>query len=82
MYVEFDPVLLLPTDSYLRRFYHQKEVDFPTSGWGGRILVGNFNISKLEDLENLVRLREDFKALHVENGGNILDGEYRVNSEV
>ena len=74
MYVEFDPVLLMPTDSYLRKFYHQKEVDFPTSGWNGRILVGDFNISKLEDVESLVRLREDLEALEEE--GNILDGEF------
>ena len=72
MNVEFDPVLLMPTDSYLRKFYHKKEVDFPTSGWNGRILMGNFNISNLEDLENLVRLRADFEAL--EEDGNILEG--------
>ena len=73
MYVEFDPVLLMPTDSYLRKFYHQREVDFPTSGWDGRMIVGNFNISNLEDVENLVRLREDLKAL--EKDANILDGK-------
>ena len=71
--VEFDPVLLMPTDSYLRKFYHQREVDFPTSGWDGRMIVGNFNISNLEDVENLVRLREDLKAL--EEDANILDGK-------
>ena len=71
--VEFDPVLLMPTDSYLRKFYHQREVDFPTTGWGGTIVMGSFNISNLEDLENLVRLRKDLKKLEKE--GNILEGK-------
>ena len=73
MDVEFDPVLLIPTDSYLRKFYHQREVDFPTTGWGGTIVMGSFNISNLEDLDNLVRLRDDLKELEKE--GNILDGK-------
>ena len=50
--VEFDPILLLPTDSYLRRFYDLREVDFPIEGWAAKVLMGEMGHGR-EEIEGL-----------------------------
>lgn len=52
---EFDPVLLLPAESYMRRWIDRNEVNFPANGWPADIYAGNLSYTE-EDLEALDRL--------------------------
>ena len=62
--VDYDPITLLPKDSYLRLWIDQNEVDFPTDGWGVNFYTQDIsytldNFEKLDkivnDLDNLTR---------------------------
>jgi hypothetical protein len=60
--VEFDPILLLPTDSYLRKFYDIQEFDFPTEGWRAKVLMGEMGHGR-EEVEGLDYLVTKMDAL-------------------
>eukprot|EP00095_Tigriopus_kingsejongensis_P005354 maker-scaffold34_size539781-snap-gene-1.9 protein:Tk05354 transcript:maker-scaffold34_size539781-snap-gene-1.9-mRNA-1 annotation:"hypothetical protein DAPPUDRAFT_306990" len=64
---EFDPVLLLPAQSYLRQWLAVQEVHFPTNGWGANIYTG-----PLEDIENDL---EQFEKLSLEMDALTKDGK-------
>jgi len=58
---KFDPVLLLPSDSYLREWLNVHDELYPDNGWGAEIYTGQFNHSDLYKFEELTNSLEDLK---------------------
>ena len=50
--VEFDPVLLLPAESYLRQWISINNEHFPKNGWASQVYSGELEY-KLEEFEKL-----------------------------
>jgi predicted RND superfamily exporter protein len=65
MRMHFDPVLLLPGDSYLRRWVDIHTDFYPDNGWTADVYSETLNHTHLADVEQLVN---DFEALK-ERGG-------------
>ncbi len=63
MQVEFDPIKLLPSDSYLRRFYDLKDLHYPTDGWTARLLMGELPSDDAEQIERLNFLVEGLEQM-------------------
>ena len=53
--VNYDPITLLPKDSYLRLWLDQNEVDFPTDGWGVNFYTQDIAYT-LDDFEKIDKI--------------------------
>lgn len=67
---KFDPVLLLPSDSYLREWIRVQQEYYPKDGWVADVYSGEFSYKDLENIDNLVSELE-----HLKEDGNTLRGE-------
>lgn len=54
--VEFDPVLLLPAESYLRQWININNEHFPKNGWASVVYSGelNYNLEEFEKLDHMI----------------------------
>lgn len=68
---EFDPVLLLPAQSYLRQWLAVQGEHFPSAGWDANIYTGPLNDLE-NDLEQMDQLANELQSLVKE--GRILRG--------
>ena len=50
---KFDPILLLPSDSYLRQFVHNHDADYPANGWSADIYMGEIDGSSMAGMDRL-----------------------------
>ena len=58
---KFDPVLLLPSDSYLREWLNVHDELYPDNGWGAEIYTAEFDHSDLYKFEELTNNLEELK---------------------
>ena len=66
---KFDPLLLLPSDSYLSHFIRLNDQYYrPYEGWTADIYTGMLNSSNLQNIEELVTQLEELKTkkLHIQ----------------
>ena len=54
MKMKFDPVLLLPGDTYLRRWIETNNEFYPENGWRAEVYSETFNYTSLESIERLL----------------------------
>ena len=54
--VEFDPVLLLPAESYLRQWININNEHFPKNGWASVVYSGelNYDLEEFEKLDHMI----------------------------
>ena len=50
---KFDPILLLPSDSYLRAFVTHHDRNFPTNGWAAEVYLGRLDGESMAGMEQL-----------------------------
>jgi len=61
---KFDPVLLLPSESYLRKWLHENEVLYPSNGWSTPVYTGPLdhnNMQQMDDMVNQIQSLVDSK---------------------
>ena len=60
---QFDPILLMPSDSYLREWIRVYDADYPDNGWDAEVYSGHLSYSDLPNIDKLVtqleQLRDD-----------------------
>ena len=56
---KFEPELLLPAESYLRRWINLHDEWYPENGWTADIYTGHINHTHLPSLERLVTSLQD-----------------------
>ena len=61
MKMKFDPVLLLPSDTYLRQWVDTHSRFYPENGWTADVYSETFNHTHLESINQLVTSFEDLK---------------------
>ena len=61
MRMKFDPVLLMPSDSYLRKWVETHNVDFPKNGWEANIYTGHIDHTQMQHMEQLVNNLEHLR---------------------
>ena len=68
MRMKFDPVLLMPAESYLRKWITVHDRDFPNTGWPADIYTGPFDYTQMASMEQLVNglheLKEKGQYIH------------------
>ena len=69
---KFDPVLLLPSDSYLREWLNVHDELYPDNGWGAEIFTAEFDHTDLHKFEELTNKLEELKNAKTHIRGNIL----------
>ena len=69
---KFDPVLLLPSDSYLRSWLDLHDQLYPDNGWGAQIFTSGFDYSDLHKFEELT-----FQLEQLQNNKTHIRGIYR-----
>jgi len=62
MKMKFDPVLLLPGDSYLRKWVNTHEDFYPENGWTADVYSETLNHTHLKSVDHLVQSFENLKA--------------------
>merc|ERR1719350_1778347 len=62
MKMKFDPVLLLPGDSYLRKWVNTHEDYYPENGWTADVYSETLNHTHLKSVDHLVQSFENLKA--------------------
>ncbi len=68
---EFDPVLFLPPDSYLRHFVSAHETQFPRDGWDAEVYVaGDHSLDDLRRLDHVVDVMEQWAG-----NGTVIKGK-------
>jgi hypothetical protein len=50
---KFDPILLLPSDSYLRKFVAAHDADFPANGWHAEVYMSEIDGTSMAGMERL-----------------------------
>jgi hypothetical protein len=50
---KFDPILLLPSDSYLREFVQKHDADYPTNGWSAEVYMSEIDGSSMAGMDRL-----------------------------
>jgi hypothetical protein len=50
---KFDPILLLPSDSYLREFVKHHDANFPTNGWSAEVYMSGIDGQSMAGMEKL-----------------------------
>ena len=68
MILRFDPVLLLPAESYLRNWVGLQEQFYPHAGWGAELYSAKLDHTDLASIERL------FTGLQVRYNVNIYSG--------
>ena len=68
---QFDFLLMLPDDSYLRQWASAREDLYPERGWTAEVFTGSFNHTDLAKFENLTT---SFQQL--EKSGNYIKSKY------
>jgi len=58
---EFDPILLMPSDSYLREWLRIHETDYPNNGWDAEVYSGELSYSDLPNIDKLISGLEELK---------------------
>eukprot|EP00090_Calanus_glacialis_P027719 TRINITY_DN4393_c0_g1_i1.p1 TRINITY_DN4393_c0_g1~~TRINITY_DN4393_c0_g1_i1.p1 ORF type:complete len:1001 (-),score=160.99 TRINITY_DN4393_c0_g1_i1:89-3091(-) len=58
---KFDPVLLLPSESYLREWIRVQQQYYPEDGWSADVYSGKFSHEDLENIDELVTRLEMLK---------------------
>ena len=58
---EFDPMLVLPSDSYLREWLRIHETDYPNNGWDAEVYSGELSYSDLPNIDKLISGLEELK---------------------
>ena len=66
---KFDPVLLLPAESYLREWVDLQQLYYPSHGWGADLYSGPLDHQDLESIEDLVQGLQS-----VQDQGDIIRG--------
>ena len=58
---KFDPVLLLPSDSYLRNWLNIHDKLYPENGWAAEIYTSEFDHTDLANIEELTNNLEELQ---------------------
>jgi len=66
---KFDPVLLLPSESYLREWIRVQQEFYPQNGWGAEVYSGELSFKDLSSIEDLVTGLENLQ----DNGKTLRD---------
>ena len=61
MRMKFDPVLLLPGDSYLRQWLAVQDTFYPDNGWTAEVYSETFDYTHLDAVDRLVRGFEELE---------------------
>ena len=61
MRMKFDPVLLLPGDSYLREWLATQDTFYPDNGWTAEVYSETFDYTHLDTIDRLVRGFEELQ---------------------
>ncbi len=75
---EFDPVLFLPGDSYLRRFIDSQKLHYPQNGWSAEVYTGPIPGAGADLEKELFKL--DSLVLEMEEmsqDGNVIRGKVK-----
>ena len=58
---EFDPILLMPSDSYLREWIRIYDTDYPDNGWDAEVYSGELSYLDLPNIDKLATGLEELK---------------------
>ena len=62
---EFDPILLMPSDSYLREWIRVYDADYPDNGWDAEVYSGDLSYLDLPNIDKLVTELEQSEVMEM-----------------
>ena len=67
---KFEPELLLPAESYMRRWKELHDISYPENGWSAEVYTGQVNYTHLPMFEELSQNLENIRDLRLYVKGN------------